>query len=347
MTDRKNRIRGSLIGGAAGDALGYAVEFMNEGSIFSKYGPNGITEYEEEYATAVISDDTQMTLFTAQAVLDSEKDPQTEAAKEYQYWLCTQTESYDRYHMRNPEEEHPLMKRKELFARRAPGITCLNALESRIDKKPRRDYLTVKLNNSKGCGGIMRVSPAALGYKGDIRMIDMYGAQLAAVTHSHPLGYIPAAALVHIISRIIFPEKEMTLEEIVEEALDTVRGLFPKCEDMGYFTELIRKAVSLSKNDRDDLENIHELGEGWVAEETLAIAVYCSLKYRDDFSKALIAAVNHKGDSDSTGAVTGNIVGACVGLEAISDKWIEDLELKNVLLQYADLLYEKNGDDEE
>ena len=346
MTDRKDRIRGSLIGGAAGDALGYAVEFLNEASIFSKYGPSGITEYEEEYATAIISDDTQMTLFTAQAVLNSDKDPQTEAARQYQYWLCTQTESYNRYHMRNPDEEHPLMKRKELFARRAPGITCLNALESRIDKKPRHDYLSVKLNNSKGCGGIMRAAPVALGYHGDIRTVDMYGAQIAAVTHSHPLGYIPAAVLVHIISRIVFPEKDMTLEEIVEEALDTAAKLFAKYEDMDYFTDLIRKAAELSKNDLDDLDNIRSLGEGWVAEETLAIAVYCSLKYRDDFSKALIAAVNHKGDSDSTGAVTGNIVGAITGYEVIDNKWKEDLELKEVLLQYADLLYEKNGEEE-
>ena len=44
MRDR-DRFRGCLIGGAAGDALGYAVEFLREGQIFRRYGERGITEY--------------------------------------------------------------------------------------------------------------------------------------------------------------------------------------------------------------------------------------------------------------------------------------------------------------
>ena len=74
--------------------------------------------------------------------------------------------------------------------------------------------------------------------------------------------------------------------------------------------ELIELAVKLSQSGGSDLDNIHKLGEGWVAEETLAIAVYCSLRYQDDFDKAVCTAVNHNGDSDSTGAVCGNILGA-------------------------------------
>ncbi|MDO4651137.1 MAG: ADP-ribosylglycohydrolase family protein, partial [Eubacteriales bacterium] len=100
--------------------------------------------------------------------------------------------------------------------------------------------------------------------------------------------------------------------------------------------QLIDLAVELSENDADDLDNIHRLGEGWVAEETLAIAIYCSLKYYNDFSAAMIASVNHKGDSDSTGAVTGNIVGAIVGYAKIEDKWKKDLELHDVILEMAE-----------
>lgn len=60
-----DKIRGCLIGGAAGDALGYAVEFLDERSIFHKYGKQGITCYRLHDGEALISDDTQMTLFTA------------------------------------------------------------------------------------------------------------------------------------------------------------------------------------------------------------------------------------------------------------------------------------------
>lgn len=84
---------------------------------------------------------------------------------------------------------------------------------------------------------------------------------------------------------------------------------------------------------------IRELGQGWVAEETLAIAIYCALKYSNDFDKALIASVNHSGDSDSTGAVTGNILGAYLGLSGIPEKYLKNLELKNVILELADDLF--------
>ena len=94
-----------------------------------------------------------------------------------------------------------------------------------------------------------------------------------------------------------------------------------------------------SKNDRKDLENIEALGEGWVAEETLATAVYCSLKYQDNFSKALCTSVNHSGDSDSTGAVTGNILGAWIGYNNIPVEWKENLECFDIILEIADDLY--------
>lgn len=77
-------------------------------------------------------------------------------------------------------------------------------------------------------------------------------------------------------------------------------------------------------------------GGGWVAEETLAVAVYCALRYSDDFFKGVIAAVNHSGDSDSTGAVTGNILGAWLGCGAIEDKWKQNLELRSIIPGMAD-----------
>ena len=73
-----------------------------------------------------------------------------------------------------------------------------------------------------------------------------------------------------------------------------------------------------------------------MAEETLGIALYCALRHQDDFSAGVIAAVNHEGDSDSTGAVTGNILGALLGYQAIEEKWKKDLELSEVILEIAD-----------
>ena len=96
--------------------------------------------------------------------------------------------------------------------------------------------------------------------------------------------------------------------------------------------------LDLADSDTPDIEAIHALGEGWVADETLAIAVFCALRYENDFEKALIAAVNHNGDSDSTGAVYGNILGACLGMDAIPDKFKTNLELRDLCIVLGEKL---------
>ncbi|MBO4851691.1 MAG: ADP-ribosylglycohydrolase family protein [Prevotella sp.] len=98
-------------------------------------------------------------------------------------------------------------------------------------------------------------------------------------------------------------------------------------------------AIALSHFENTDLESIEQLGEGWTGEEALAIALYCALKHFGSFEDALIAAVNHGGDSDSTGAVTGNILGAAIGYEEIPRYFKDDLELHDVILHMADDLH--------
>jgi ADP-ribosylglycohydrolase len=224
-----------------------------------------------------------------------------------------------------------------MFARRAPGIACLNAIQQGADgtiEKP--------INNSKGCGGVMRVAPIGLYFNDKCPFsqsdIDMIGAEAAALTHGHELGYIPAAALVHIIS-LLASDDNITVLQAVEDTIPAMKKLFPKAKHMGEFTSIIEKAIKLSHSDLPDITAIKMLGAGWVAEETLAIAVYCALKYPNNLDKALIASVNHSGDSDSTGAVTGNILGAYLGMDGIPEKYLENLELKSVIEEIAEDLY--------
>ena len=104
--------------------------------------------------------------------------------------------------------------------------------------------------------------------------------------------------------------------------------------------ELIKRALFLAAGDLSDIENITRLGEGWVGEETLAIVIYAVARHIDSFEDTLVAAVNHDGDSDSTGAVAGNIIGAIVGYDAIPAKFKEHLELHDVILAIADDLHQ-------
>ena len=352
----RDRFRGCLVGGAVGDALGYTVEFIGEHEIISRYGSGGITSYELDSASgkALVSDDTQMSLFTAAGLIvgrtqevtnGAAENPRRYVADAYQDWLVTQETSFDNAKARRESGSWDptswLVDVPELFDRRAPGNTCLSALRrhrsagDNID-----DYIAFapQLNNSKGCGGVMRAAPVGLAWTGgNIDSIDVESAQIAAITHGHSLGYMPAAVLSHIVGKLAIAGAG--LEQTVLEARDTTARLFVDDAHIGELTHIIERAIELSRNDDSDLNNIHRLGEGWVGEEALAVGIYCALRHQDDFSAAVVAAVNHSGDSDSTGAVCGNILGALLGYGAIGEQWTRDLELLDVTLGLADDLY--------
>lgn len=341
-TDRINRIRGSLVGGAVGDALGYRVEFMQDFLIFKRYGECGITEYELRNGIAEISDDTQMTLFTAEGLLHAKRkysSPSVDAYadeiyKSYLDWYVTQSEPYS---AQRSGAHSDLLSVAELFAPRAPGGTCLRSLES-----GRAGSLDFKINFSKGCGGVMRVAPIALMLSGNTapEVIDEIAARSSAITHGHILGILPSVLVSRIIAEILEGKSMREATEIARRAITAFVGDEDK-ELLTSFDAKIARAISLADDkDVDPLDAIHELGEGWVAEETAVIAIYCALRFSDSFADAIIASVNHSGDSDSTGSVTGNIIGAYLGYSAIPECYLEKLEHRELLLKMADKLVE-------
>lgn len=337
-----NRIKGCLVGGAVGDALGYAVEFSTLSEIIMKFGESGIKRYELDGGLARISDDTQMALFTANALLFGETRGQMRGigagpagyfTEAYLDWYETQTEKYP---LRDYHSSW-LVNFREFFSRRAPGGTCMSALQA-----GGRGTVERPVNNSKGCGGVMRVAPIGVYFAGkahwEQEKVDMAGAKAAAVTHGHELGYIPSAALVHIVCQLASAEKPDVFAAVLS-SMEAMPKLFPEAGFMRYYLDLMDKAIDLSQKDVDDRNAIRQLGEGWVAEETLAIAVYCAIKHADSFEDAIVASVNHDGDSDSTGAVTGNILGTALGYTSIPDHYLEKLELRDIIEEISEDLY--------
>ena len=259
-----------------------------------------ISSGSKEPRSALESDDTQMTLFTANGLLVGTTRGKLRGimapypsyiAMSYKDWYRTQKERYP-LDKENPFACSWLVDIPQLFHRRAPGITCLSAIRAGANgsiKEP--------VNNSKGCGGVMRVAPVGLYFEdtGEAgARFDLIGAEAAAITHGHALGYIPAATLTHIIRQLA--HGDVSVDAAVRSALSATAELFKEEKELPYYLQLMDKAVALAGEDISDLEAIHQLGEGWVADEALAIAVYCALKYPEDIDKALIASVNHKGD---------------------------------------------------
>lgn len=322
-------IQGSLIGGAIGDALGWPVEFKSYNDIITTYGDKGIIDLElNSENIAEITDDTQMTLFTAEGLLLAKVDEDivTSVYESYIRWLNTQ--GYNK-------EVKPigwLLQIPKLNNRRAPGNACISSLAS-----SKIGTIENPINNSKGCGGVMRVAPVGLLYpKEDSFEI---ASKLAAITHGHPSGYLSAGALAYIISIIL---EGKTIEEAVEDTLLKLQEYKNNKETYNILEKSLELSKqNLSKQNIEDVVAISQLGEGWVGEEALAISVYSALKYKNDFKKGLIASVNHDGDSDSTGAITGNILGAYLGLDNIPKGWIESVELRDVVMDMGRRIYER------
>ena len=363
MNTLQDRIRGSLIGGAIGDALGYPVEFLSLQAIKRKYGERGIRKYQEfdHNSKAVVSDDTQMTLFTANGLLFGVTRLCTHGGLgaglkdfvRYAYldWLDTQigVEDYNAYHY------CWIRDIVELNTQRAPGNTCMSALRAIKHHEKVR-------NNSKGCGGVMRVAPVGLMAAADMlttvkdyggnevsrrnwteKEVVRLGGDCAEITHKHPLGYLPAAFMAGLVYYILMYEEEITfgiLESFLRAVYADVKQEYTSDREQQALDELwtlIEKAVNLA-GDATVLDEfaIPRLGEGWTGDEALAIAIYCTLKHLDSPEDALAAAVNHDGDSDSTGAICGNLMGAIIGYGAIPQHFKQKLELRDLIIDLSD-----------
>lgn len=336
MNDLQDKCRGSLVGGAVGDALGYEVEFMSLSAIRKRYGKDGIVNYElDRNGVAEFSDDTQMSLFTAEGLLNAvaaEKyhypDILPYISNAYHYWYTTQTMPPIKM------SKCWLTHLATLWSKRAPGMTCMSALAAQGSV----------VNNSKGCGGVMRVAPIGIFSGAHPKLLDMVQAgQLAGMsadlTHKHPLSTLSSIALAMLVSDLITHEnvdREKFRFIVVNKVLKLMELNGLQSEYFYFLSQLIVKALDLAASDISDTDAIRQLGEGWVAEETLAIAIFSVMRYIDDFEQCIVCSVNHDGDSDSTGAVAGNIIGAILGYSAIPTKYIENLELKDVLISVAD-----------
>lgn len=324
-------MRGCFFGGAIGDALGAAIEFQSIDEIRRAHGETGLRRYGEAFGrTGAITDDTQMALFTAEGILRAYVRAvnrgicHTPSVVDHAYarWLETQGERSPRWG--DDESDGWLISVPALHHRRAPGNTCLSAL--RADRKGTTEQ---PLNTSKGCGGVMRIAPAGVvgpAYGGDSFEL---GCEIAALTHGHPSGYLAAGALAELLRLLVE-------EWSIDDALDRVERRLTERAGHEETLEALRSARALAASSvAPGPKAVESLGEGWVAEEALAIAVYCALVARD-FEEGGVLAVNHSGDSDSTGAIAGNVLGTLLGYESIPTDLVDGLELQEVIVEIAD-----------
>lgn len=341
---KRDRIGGSLLGGAIGDALGAPVEFWTVNKINEQCGNQGVRQFlPTNYGTAtgpgLITDDTQMTLFTVEGIIRSiirfrargigTVDGPVHHA--YQRWYTTQAFPSP---PQTSDRDDPsfidgwLGKQQWLYSRRAPGNTCIAALES-----SRNGFFGAKAHNySKGCGTVMRSAPFGL-----IEAIDPGGIAVdcSEITHGHPVASAAAGSLAVLIHEII---SSADLGQSVEMARKWAQEWASEHSAGQEVPEALAAAIDAAHHGNPTADVVSTLGEGWIAEEALAIAVYCALAYpkADQILDALSLAVTHSGDSDSTGAICGNILGALHGEMALPQELVANVEGAEDIRQLAD-----------
>ncbi|MFI6460766.1 ADP-ribosylglycohydrolase family protein [Streptomyces sp. NPDC050538] len=329
------RVRGCLLGGAIGDALGYPIEFDSLDRIRATHGQRGVTGYAPgaHGAVGLISDDTQMTLFTVEALITAHARERRKGIggawsmllrEAYERWLETQTKPAP-----GDGATSGLIAERWLYDRRAPGNACLSGVAQMyapdpwlpLDGKPGR------VNpDSKGCGTVMRSAPFGLVNTADGAFA--MAARGAQITHGHPTGYYAAGALAAIVAHLVGGE---SLEGSVLRALRLLER-HPGHEET---SAALREALDLAADGEPTAEKVESLGAGLVAEQALAIGVYSALA-ANDVRAALLLAVNHSGDSDSTGSICGNLLGARYGDHGLPHDWVQQVEGRATIAALAD-----------
>jgi ADP-ribosylglycohydrolase len=184
-----------------------------------------------------------------------------------------------------------------------------------------------ELNDSKGCGGIMRVAPCGVLHVNQPSLVFHLCSQAAKLTHGHPTLYLSAGMFAALIV-------ELMPGNSLKAASDTARVILiglPERDETLRARDAARRAAA----DSVPLdEAIPVLSERRVAEEALAIFFYFALR-AESLEEGIVTAVNITGDSDSTGAITGNLLGALHGARAIPQRWLDTLELRDVIEMVA------------
>ncbi|POH74465.1 ADP-ribosylglycohydrolase family protein [Arthrobacter glacialis] len=324
-----SRVQGTLMGGALGDAFGYLVEFDSLAEITARYGPSGLVDLSQAQMPVHFSDDTQMTLYTLDGLLDVLEWANNGVGADinacqwlaYLRWFKTQGV---------PGAEHApeqaprwIDAQSVLHHQRHPGSACLSGLAT---GEMGTAFRPVNLD-SKGCGTVMRSAPYGLLPNVEAETVYKMSSDAASLTHGHPSARQSSGAFSWLIHELVVGG--LPLRAAAESARD--RAAAEPSPDAELLARLAA-ALTLSTHDGEPLNGdslTAALGLGWVAEEALAVALYAVLSTAatssspvEHFLAAQRLAVNHSGDSDSTGSIAGNILGALYGEAALPPSWL-------------------------
>jgi ADP-ribosylglycohydrolase len=315
----RERYAGCLVGAGLGDAMGKLTEFLDEDGIRHHYGASGLAEPPQ---SALYTDDTQLALATARALLRAGGEVlpalMEVLAAEYLVWLEQQD---------SPNQ------------RRAPGVAVMDAL-GRV--KRGTPYTTAGDGGANDSIAATRSIPIALRYYGDHQKTVEVASEVARMTHAHPAAVSAAAAAALLTGYAL---AGVAVGEWVGKAVPALKRWCP--DDSHQTVEALRTAERTLDWEAEDAmyEQFRArpgYGGGWTADEAVGLGLWCFLRSPDDFAAAVRQAANAYGDCDTDGIafVTGALAGAHGGLGALPAGWAGRLEDGDEIQELAGRLYE-------
>lgn len=339
MENRLGAFRGCLLGLAAGDAMGYTVSDQSLEQIREAYGPNGLLGYDLVNGYAYTTSHTQLAAYACNGLLMGLTRGQMRGVMA----------PYVRYVSAAEQEWAKLQSyRREPAAAMRCWISGEQALRYRrctdnlmLDTLSRGVVGTMEdqKNRFQTPGALTAAVPVGLFFdpdRLDRAEVVRLGAEVVALTHGNPLAFLSGAALAYIISRITW-DGDQDLRQVTKDTIAMLKKRYSHdyARAVGELCGQLQNALSLStKPEIPEAEALDQIRCD-CAPKALSGALYAAMLHSRSLDEALIAAVNHSGDSAAVGAVTGAIVGALVGDGQIPEFYLEGLEPAGVLSALA------------
>lgn len=331
--DKRSRIRACLLGVAVGDAMGYTVDDKLWERIREDYGPDGLRGYDLVNGYAAISSYTQLAAWGCNALLlGLTRGRLRGVMAPYVRYLELAGKDWARHQRRNPEPGPYWVGREEALQTRR----CMEQLMPDSYQHTPAATMESPLNRFRTPGSLSFA--VAAGMTLDPQMVPReeiarLGAEAVALTHGHPMAFLTGSVLSELLNMLLYDGAQLNAD-LVREITSRMRSRFAgQYRQAGELSALLQSVLHTRGGGlQEQMEHL----ECDSADRVLAGALLAVLSCPDDPDAALIAAVNHSGRSAACGAVTGALLGASMGMEAVPEFYLECLEPRFVLEELAD-----------
>ncbi|SNR83155.1 ADP-ribosylglycohydrolase family protein [Desulfurobacterium atlanticum] len=319
--DLLKKIKGTVFGGAIGDALGTLVEEMDKYTVKKAYG-GPILGFREPSDLSVCpflrlghySHETQMFLIALEVYAEKGRFDETFYVEKMVEWL-------------KDEKNH-----------RYPAGGHLNAA---LAYKQGAFPDEARVKSSEVDGVIPAVAAGLYGWDSSEEAYNE-GCQVVSLIYSDEILVDSAGILAVAISSIAGGRVFLEMEDGKIEFLEMLRS-FSQIEMVRSYIDLVMNTLMEGVEDIDEL--ILRFGNGNFVLEPLSLSLYVFLRWGKDFRTAVLKAVNaygeFGGDTDAIGFLTGAFSGCYNGIDAIPSEWIEKIENRNYLNLLSEKFFEK------